>query len=96
MNRQRDKLELPAYFWLYLICPCGTRSQEQVGSKIQEVHLHWVWYKRARLYQFWNPKNQKILRHKDVVFNEKVYKDLLTERRTSEKGPGVASQSTLG
>jgi len=28
-------------------------------------------------YQFWDPKNRKILRHKDVVFNErKVYKDL--------------------
>jgi len=32
-----------------------------------------------------------------VVFNEKkVYKDLLTERSTSEKDPRVTSQSTLG
>jgi len=30
-----------------------------------------------------------------VVFNEKVYKDLLTERSTSEKDLRVASRSTL-
>ena len=34
-------------------------------------------------YQFWDPKNWKIFRHKDVVFNEKkVYKALLVERST--------------
>ena len=31
-----------------------------------------------------------------MIFNEKkVYKDLLIERSTSEKDPGVASRSTL-
>jgi len=43
-------------------------------------------------YQFWDAEDQKILRHKDLVFNEKVYKDLLMERSTSEKDPEV----TLG
>ena len=34
--------------------------------------------------RFWEPESQKILRYKDVVFNEKkMYKDLLTERSTS-------------
>jgi len=37
-------------------------------------------------YRFWDPKNQKIIRHKDVVFNERmVYKDLLIERSTPEQ-----------
>jgi len=28
-------------------------------------------------YQFWDPENRKILKHKDVIFNEqKTYKDL--------------------
>jgi len=45
-------------------------------------------------YRFWDPKNRKILRHKDVVFNEKMYKDLLKERSTLEKDPGVVSRST--
>ena len=30
-----------------------------------------------------------------MVFNKKVYKDLLTERSTLEKDPGVASRSIL-
>jgi len=47
-------------------------------------------------YRFWYPENQKILRHKDVVFNEKkMYKDLLTES-TSEKDPEMASWNTRG
>jgi len=47
-------------------------------------------------YQFWDPENRKILRHKDVIFNErKVYKGLLMERSTPEKDIGVAPQSTL-
>jgi len=46
-------------------------------------------------YQFWDPENRKILRHKDVVFNEKkMYTDLLTERSTSKKDPVVASRRT--
>ena len=46
-------------------------------------------------YRFWDPKNRKIIRHKNVVFNKKkMYMDLLTERSTSEKDPGVAPQST--
>jgi len=37
-------------------------------------------------YLFLDPESQKILRHKDVIFNEKkVYKDLMTERSTSGK-----------
>ena len=46
-------------------------------------------------YRFWDPKNQRILRHKDVFNEKKMYKDLLTERSTSEKNPRVASRSTL-
>ena len=46
-------------------------------------------------YRFWDPENRKILRHKDVVFNEeKIYKDILTERITSEKGLKMATGST--
>jgi len=60
------------------------------------VHLHWVQYKQVRL-SVLGSKKLKILRHKDVVFNEKkMYKDLLTERGTSEKNPRVASRSTPG
>jgi len=34
-------------------------------------------------YQFSDPENQKILKHKDVVFiDKKIYKNLLTERST--------------
>ena len=47
-------------------------------------------------HKFWNLENRKILRHKDVVLNEKkMYKDLLMERSTSEKDPRVASRSTI-
>jgi len=47
-------------------------------------------------YRFWDSETRKILRQKDVVFNEKkMYEDLLTERSTSEKDPGVASRSSL-
>ena len=47
-------------------------------------------------YRFWDPENRKILRHKDVVFNEqKTYKDLQTERSTSEDNPRVAPRSTM-
>jgi len=46
-------------------------------------------------YRFWDPENRKIFRHKDVVLNKKkMYKDLLTERGTLEKDPGVAPRST--
>ena len=39
-------------------------------------------------------ENQKILRHEDVIFNErKVYKDLLAERDTPEKDLEMASWS---
>jgi len=46
-------------------------------------------------YQFWDPEDHKILRHKDVIFNEqKMYKDLQTERSTLKNDLGVAPQST--
>ena len=46
-------------------------------------------------YHFWDPENRKILRHKDMIFNEqKTYKDLLTESSTSENDLRVAPQST--
>ena len=46
-------------------------------------------------YRFYDPDNCKNLRHKDVVFNEqKTYKDLQTERNTSENDLGVAPRST--
>ena len=46
-------------------------------------------------YQFEDLENRKILRHNDVVFNEKMYTDLLVKRNTSEKDPEVAPRSTL-
>ena len=59
------------------------------------MHLHWVQNKQVRL-SVLGLRKRKILRHKDVIFNEKkMYKDLLTERSTSEKDPGVAPRSTL-
>ena len=45
-------------------------------------------------YRFLDPENRKILRHKDVIFNAKIYKDLLTKKNTSEKDPKVAPWST--
>ena len=43
-------------------------------------------------YWFWDPENLNILRHKDVVFNEKkMYNGLLMERSTPKKDPRVAS-----
>ena len=44
-------------------------------------------------YRFWDLEIRKILRHEDVVFN-KMYKNLLIERSTSEKDLEGASQST--
>jgi len=39
-------------------------------------------------YLFWDRENRKSFRHKDMVFNEqKMYKNLLTERSTLEKIP---------
>jgi len=46
---------------------------------------------REYYYRFWELENRNILRHKDVIFNEKMYKNLLS---TSEKDLGVASRST--
>ena len=57
------------------------------------MYLHCERYKRVQL-SIWDPENSKILMHKDVVFNEKMYKDSLTERSISEKDTGVASRST--
>ena len=49
------------------------------------MHLHWVGTSKYD-YQFWDAENQKIVRHKDMVFNEKEkYKDLLTGKNTLEK-----------
>ena len=46
-------------------------------------------------YWFWDTENHKILRHKDVIFNEqKTYKDLQMEWSTSENNLGVAPRST--
>ena len=46
-------------------------------------------------YRFWDPENHKILRSKDLVFNEqKPNKDLQTERSTSENDLGVAPRSS--
>jgi len=83
------------YFWLYLICPCGARSQSKLNLKFKRCIF--IGYGTSEYgYWFWDPKNQKILRHKDVVFNKKkMYMDLLTVRNTSEKDPRVASWSTL-
>jgi len=91
VNMKRGKLEAPACFLLYLICPCGARSRKQVGSRVREMHFHWYGISEYD-YRFWDPENRKILRHMDVVFNE-VYKDLLT-RSTSDKDPGVTRRSS--
>jgi len=48
------------------------------------VHLHWIGIDEYD-YQFWDPENRKILKHKDVIFNEqKTYKNLQKEGTTSE------------
>ena len=45
--------------------------------------------------RFWDPENRKILRYKDMIFNEqKTYKDLQTEWITSKDDPMVALRST--
>ena len=44
---------------------------------------------------FWDPENCKILRHKDVIFNEqKMLKNLQTDRSALEDDPEMAPQST--
>ena len=67
------------------------------GSKLDSKFRRCVFIKYETdeyNYQFWDPEDHKILKHKDVVFNEKnMYKDLLMERNTLEKDPRVASRS---
>ena len=44
-------------------------------------------------YRFWDSENQKILRHKDVVFNERIVsKDLLTESTLKQCRSAVDSK----
>ena len=47
-------------------------------------------------YRFWNPENRKILKHKDMIFDERmVYKDLLMKRSTPEQQSSVADSEFI-
>ena len=45
-------------------------------------------------YRFWDPENRKIFRHKDVVLNKKMYKELADGKGHFGEGSGVAPRST--
>jgi len=92
MDRQIGKHEPPVYFFVVShIVHVELDHRSKLDLKSKRCIL--IGYGTSEYsYQFWDPENQK--RHKDVVFNEKMYKNLLTERSTSEKDPEVAPQST--
>ena len=68
----------------------NSSTSVRLGNNLRSIR---IWATPPRRLVFWDPENRKIFRHKDVIFNEKMYKNLLMERSILEKDPGVASRS---
>jgi len=88
------RLEPPAYIW----CISYVHIELSDSSKLELKSRRCIFI-RYRIneygYRFWDPENCKILRHKDVIFNEHTtYKDLQTGRSTLENDLGIAPRST--
>ena len=92
MDRQKGKAESPMYIWLNLLFELNHKSKLNPKSRT----CIFIGYGTDEYgYHFWDPENRKIF--KDVVFNEqKMYKDLQTEKSTSENDLGVTPGSTPG
>ena len=49
---------------------CAERQSPKGRTKVQEVHLSWLWTRRPDWILTLGPKNRKIVQSSDVVFNE--------------------------
>ena len=94
MNRQRGKPKLPAYFWFISYVYVDIDHRSKLDLKLRDASSLGT-VQAITTIGFGIQKIERSLEHKDVVFNEKVYKDLLT-KSTSENGPGVASRRHSG
>ena len=85
MDRWKGKLIIYENFWLWSISNIDKENWTKIEAKSKKCNF--IGYRVNDFgYQLWDYENHKIIRIRDVVFNEKViYKDQLQGKKEEKK-----------